>query len=175
MNQYKVTLNFTFTPLHPDVNDVEADDAYLVKTDEEGEEIETQEEAFERKKAAHARTHAYYKKHDVISYIKESTAKGFIEELYPVDMEIVSAEWTPGKYQIQMVVKTDLTKEEVEETLQNESLEDGVYEGAGDSGWQIWTRGINEEKVGTHGWDMTDFWVYGESDYRQNEILVEEI
>jgi hypothetical protein len=175
MKQYKVTLNFTFTTIHNDVNDVEWDDCAVLMENEDGEAIETEEEAYERKKVAHARTKAYYEKHDVIAYIKESTAKSFIEELYPVDMEIKSAEWTPGKYQIQMVVESDLSAEEIEETLRNESLEDGIYEGAGDSGWQIWTRGVNEEKVGTHGWDMTDFWVYGESDYRQNEILVEEV
>ena len=169
MKQYKVTLNFTFTTLHDDVNDVEWDDWPVLL------ENETEEEAYARKKAAHARTQAYYEKHDVISYIKESTAKEFIEELYPVDMEIKSAEWTPGQYQIQMVVESDLSRDEIEESLRNEPLEDGIYEGAGDSGWQIWTRGPKEEKVGTNGWDMTDFWVYGESDYRQNEILVVEV
>ncbi len=175
MKQYKVTLNFTFATIHDDVNDVECDDWLLLLKNEDGEAIETKEEAYERKKAAHARTKAYYEKHDVIEYIKESTAKEFMEELYPVDMEIVSAEWTPDEYQIQMVVKTDLSAEEVEESLRNESLEDGVYEGAGDSGWQIWTRDENEETVGMHDWDMTNFWVYGETDYRQNEILVEEV
>jgi ABC-type Fe3+/spermidine/putrescine transport system ATPase subunit len=175
MKQYKVTLNFTFATIHDDVNDVECDDYTILMKNEEGETIETEEEAYERKKVAFLRTQLYYEKHDVIDYIKESTAKSFIDELYPVDMEIVSAEWTPGEYQLQMVVRSELSAEEIEESLRNEPLEDGIYEGTGDSGWQIWTRGPNDEVVGTDDWDMTDFWVYGESDYRNNEILVEEV
>jgi len=175
MKQYKVTLNMTFTPCFSDVNDIDEDDDPILLTKEDGEE-ETEEEAHERKKKAFERTQAYYDEHDVIEYIKGCSASSFIEELYPVDMEIVSAEWTPGKYQIQMVVNTDLkTAEEVEESLRNESLEDGIYETTGDSGWQIWTRDPNGDGVGKHGWNLDDFWVYGESDYRRNEIVVEEM
>jgi hypothetical protein len=50
------------------------------------------------------------------------------------------------------------------------SLEDGEYEGCGDSAWILFTRGPNNEIC--DGSDMQDFWEYGLVDYRGNPIVI---
>lgn len=165
MKQYKVTLNFTFNEHGCDV-----DEEY----DDEGNPIPLEGEDKE-KYEAFQRTDHYYAKHDVVQHIKSNDAMAFVESLF-YDGEIVSAEWDPKKFQIHMVVDTDITKEQLIEDLKWSSLEDGEYEACGETGWLVFTRGPNDTVVGENGnWSMDGFWEYGLTDYRSNPIEVTEL
>ena len=165
MKQYKVTLNFTFSENGCEVEEEYDDDGELISLEEEDNK---QLEAFQR-------TDAYYAKHSVIEHIKSNDPMGFVESVF-CDGEILSAEWDPKKFQIHMVVDTEMTKEEVIKDLEWNSLEDGEYEACGETGWLIFTRGPNDEILGEDGtWEMKNFWCYGLTDYRGNPIEVTEL
>lgn len=163
MKQYKVIINFTFERQECDVEDEYDDDGELIE--KEGDEKE-QYDAFQR-------TDEYFAKNDIEDYIKENDAFSFVEYL-PCDGEVISAKWLPDKFAIEMVVDSDLTAEELEEDLRDNSLEDGEYEACGDTGWIVMTRGPKNERFGPP-WDMTHFWTYGLTDYRSNPITVKEL
>jgi hypothetical protein len=164
MKQYKVTLNFTFTPEQCDVEEEYDDDGNLLPM-EEGEDKE-QYEAFQR-------TEAYFAKNSVENHVKQNHAMDMVETVL-CDGEVVAAEWDKKKFAIHMVVNTDQTKEELIHELEMNSLEDGEYEACGDTGWIVMTRGPKGEQFGAP-WDTKNFWVYGLTDYRDNEIEVQEI
>lgn len=163
MKQYKVTLNFTFERNECDVEDEYDSDGEV--TEKEGDEKE-QYDAFQR-------TEAYFETHDIESYIKENNALDFVESLVGYGT-ILSAQWLPNKFAIEMVVDTDLSPKDLEEDLRDISLEDGEYEACGDTGWIVMTRGPNNERVGSP-WDMKNFWTYGFTDYRSNPITITEL
>jgi hypothetical protein len=73
-----------------------------------------------------------------------------------------------------MLVESDETAEDLREDLEMNSLEDGEYEACGNTAWKVFTRGPNGEPLGPP-WDMKDFWEYGLVDYRNNEIVIEEV
>lgn len=155
MKQYKVTLNFTFTPHHFDFFDQDEHD----REAEDG-----------AKYMAFERTVKYYEKHDIVKHIKENDAFGFVEYL-PCDGEVVEAKWDKKKFQIHMIVNTEQNEEELREDLRMNSLEDGEYEACGDTGWIVMTRGPKNEIFGPP-WDTNAFWEYGLTDYRQNPIEI---
>ena len=164
MKQYKVTLNFTFTPTGCDVEE---------EFDEEGNLLPMEGEA-KRKHEAFQRTDAYFAKHSIERYIKENSAMDMVENIM-CDGEVVTAEWDKKKFQIHMIVNTDMTKEQLIEDLEMNSLEDGEYEAYGDTGWIVMTRGPKGERF-TGGWnEVQHFWEYGLTDYRQNPIEVTEL
>lgn len=154
MNQFKVTLNFTFEKHYPEELDVDKELEYEV------------EEAF-------ARTDTYYEKHDIVQYIKQNDALAFVECVL-CDGEIVSAEWLPDTFAIQMVVDTDQDEEELEEDLRATSLEDSEYEACGETGWIVMTRDKDGNAFGPP-WDMNGFWEYGLTDYRRNPIKIQKV
>jgi hypothetical protein len=156
--KYNVTLNFTFSTHHPD------DAAEFNETPDE-ENARTL--AFER-------TDDYYAEHSIIDHIKTNDAMGFVESLY-FDGEILSAEWDKDEFQIHMVLETEETPEEIEENLKTTSLEDGEYEGCGDFGWVVMTRGPNNERFNGDFHELKNYWEYGLTDYRWNPIVVKEI
>ncbi len=124
---------------------------------------------------AFQRTDEYYEKNNIIKHIKKNDALGFVESVV-CDGEVVSAKWLKDKFAIEMIVDTEQTAEELEEDLRNTSLEDGEYEACGETGWIVFTRGKNGEEVGHDGkWNMTDFWEYGLTDYRNNPIAIKQI
>ncbi len=164
MKQYKVTLNFTFAAERCEVEEEYDDDGNPLPM-EEGEEKE-QYEAFQR-------TYAYFKKHSVEAHVKENDALSFVESVL-CDGEVVAAEWDKKKFAIHMIVNTDQSKEELIRDLEMTSLEDSEYEACGDTGWIVMTRGPKGEQFGPP-WDTKNFWVYGLTDYRDNEIEVQEI
>lgn len=154
MTKFRVTLNMTFTPHYWDDYS-----SY--------EENKTEKKA---KKAAFERTDNYFAEHDVVAYIKENDALATVENLFSM-AEVLSAEWDPEKFAIHMIVETDESEEEIRSDLELNSLEDGEYEGCGDSAWMVFTRGKNGEPLGPP-WDMKDFWEYGLVDYRENPIEI---
>ena len=158
MKQYKVRLNFTFEP--EDVNDIREDDR-----SGEGEEPWTAEMAFER-------TEEYYAEHSVEEHVKQNDAFGFVECVL-CDGEIVDAAWDKKKFQIHMVVNTDLSKEDLIRDLEMNSLEDGEYEACGDTGWIVMTRGPKGEVFDGDWNKIKNHWTYGLTDYRYNPIEVE--
>lgn len=153
MNQYKVTLNFSFEKHYPEEFEGEEDYDEVVK--------------------AFARTDKYYRKHDIVQYIKENDALAFVECVL-CDGEIVSAEWLPNKFAIQMVVDTDQDEEDLEEDLRATSLEDSEYEACGETGWIVMTRDKDGNPFGPP-WDMKGFWEYGLTDYRRNPIKIQKV
>jgi hypothetical protein len=164
MNQYKVTLNFTFTPEQCDVEEEYDDDGNLLPM-EEGEDKE-QYEAFQR-------TEAYFAKNSVENHVRQNYAMDMVESIL-CDGDVVAAEWDKKKFAIHMVVNTDHTKEDLIYELEMNSLEDGEYEACGDTGWIVMTRGPKNEQFAAP-WDTTNFWVYGLTDYRNNPIEVTEL
>jgi hypothetical protein len=163
MKQYKVTLNFTFTPEQCDVEEEYDDDGNPLPM--EGEDKEKYE-AFQR-------SNAYFDRHSVINHVRQNGAMDMVENVL-CDGEVVAAEWDKKKFAIHMVVNTDQTKEELIYELEMNSLEDGEYEACGDTGWIVMTRGPKNEQFGPP-WDMKNFWVYGLTDYRNNPIEVTEL
>lgn len=155
MKQYKVTLNFTFTPHHFDFFD----------GDEQHPEAEDG-----AKYMAFERTVKYYEKHDIVKHIKDNDAFGFVETL-PCDGEVIDAKWDRKKFQIHMIVNTKLNEKDLEFDLRSVSLEDGEYEACGDTGWIVMTRGPNNEVFGKP-WDLKGYWEYGLTDYRENPIEI---
>ena len=153
MNQYKVTLNFTF------------EEEYSVREDDFSPKTAS------AKKKAYKRTDDYYNDHSIIDHVKSNNALAFVESLFLDDGEILHAEWDRKKFQIHMVVNTTMTPEELVEDLKMTSLEDGEYEACGDTGWIVMTRGPNYE-IFDGGGSMDDVWVYGFTDYRSNPIEV---
>jgi len=165
MKQYKVTLNFTFTPEWCDVEEEYDEDGNLLPM-EEGEEKE-QYEAFQRTEAyfdANGGVEKHVKKNDPMDFVMSLLSEG----------EVISAAWDKKAFQIHMVVNTDQTKEELIRDLEMNSLEDGEYEACGDTGWIVMTRGRKGEQFGPP-WDMKNFWVYGITDYRNNPMEVTEL
>ncbi len=156
--KYNVTLNFTFSAHHPDE---------LADYDDTPEDDDKRNLAFER-------TEDYYNEHSIEEHVKSNDAMGFVECLY-FEGEILSAEWDKDKFQIHMVLETEETPEEIEESLKMTSLEDGEYEGCGDFGWVVMTRGPNNERFSGDFHEIKDYWEYGLTDYRRNPILVKEI
>ncbi len=158
MKQFRVTITMTFVPHYWDG------------------EISTYEESRAEKKAKKAafdRTDAYFAEHNIIDYIKSNSAMEAVEYIF-CNSEVKSAEWDPEKFQIHMLVESDETAEDLREDLEMNSLEDGEYEGCGDSAWKVFTRGPKGERLGPP-WDMKDFWEYGLVDYRNNPIVIEEV
>jgi hypothetical protein len=165
MKQYSVTLNFTFTPHGCDV---------MEEYDDEGDPLPMEGEE-KQKYDAYQRTDDFFEKNDIVKYIKQNDAFGFVDNIL-CDGEVVSAHWFKEKFAIEMIVDTKQTAEELEEDLRSNSLEDGEYEACGETGWLVFTRGKNGEAVGHDGkWDMTDFWEYGLTDYRDNPIEIKQI
>ena len=172
--RYNVTLNFSFRKYDPrDDYDYESeeDDYEGSKTVAEAK-TEPKSES-QRKREAFQRTEEYFRTHDVIEHIKSNDALGFVEFVC-CNGEVLSAEWDEEKFQIHMVVETEQSKEELIEDLRSNSLEDGEYEACGDTGWLVMTRGPNGEQLDSP-WNMSDFWLYGDTDYRDNEIEVKKI
>jgi hypothetical protein len=120
---------------------------------------------------AFQRTHDYYKKHDIVDYIKTNSAIEMVEYIL-CDGEVISAEWDNLTFAIHMVVETEQTDEEICEDLEMNSLEDGEYESCGETGWILFTRGPNGE-VYDGGKGSADTWEYALVDYRQNPIEIE--
>jgi hypothetical protein len=138
-------------------------------------EISTYEESRTEKKAKKAafdRTDKYYEEHSINDYIKTNSAMGAVEYIF-CDAEVKSAEWDPDTMAIHMIVETEETADDLLRDLEMNSLEDGEYEGCGDSAWMIFTRGPNGEIC--NGGDMKDFWEYGLVDYRNSPIEITEI
>lgn len=158
MKQFRVTITMSFEAHH-------WDDGYGSY-----EESRTEKKA---KKVAFERTEKYFTEHNLIDYIKSNSAMEAVECIF-CNSEVKSAEWDPETFQIHMVVESDETAEELREDLEMNSLEDGEYEGCGDSAWMVFTRGPNGEPLGSP-WDMKDFWEYGLVDYRNNPIVIEEV
>jgi len=164
MKQFKVTLNFTFTPHGCDVDDEYDDDGNIVE--KEGED-KMKYEGFQR-------TDAYFAKHSVAEDVKKNDAMDFVETVL-CEGEVIAAEWDTKKFAIHMIVNTDETKEELIHDLQMNSLEDGEYEACCETGWIVFTRGPNGE-VYNGDWDkIHEFWEYGLTDYRDNPIQVVEV
>ncbi len=155
MKQFRVTITMTFEPHHWD-DDYYSD--HMTKAEKKA------------KKEAFDRTDAYYAEHDVIQYIKSNSAMGTVEYIFS-DAEVKSAEWDPEKFQIHMLVETEETEEELRRDLEMNSLEDGEYEGCGDSSWMLFTRDKDGNPLGPP-WDMKHFWEYGLVDYRMNPIEI---
>lgn len=153
MPNYNVTLNFSVRVHSPS-------EIYMADEDE----MEAMEKAFER-------TDEFYETHNIQTYIKTFDAMGLVEYVC-CEGEVVSAEWDPEHFQIHMVVKTEETAKELKQDLRMNSLEDGEYEGCGESGWIIMTRDP-EGKVYDGSWDrIKEFWEYALLDYRDNPIKV---
>lgn len=150
MQKYTITLNFSFN-----------------KNDVDDDELSEYEQS---KKEAFARTDAYYEKNSLEQYIKSMDAYDMVEFI-GCDREIHSAEWDVEKFAIHLVIETDQDKEEILKEYKMNSLEDGEYEGCGDSGWILFTRGPEGEvyDCGEQSWDA---WEYGLLDYRQNPIEI---
>jgi hypothetical protein len=158
MKQFRVTITMSFEPHYWD------------------DEFSTYEESraeTKAKKAAFERTDAYFAEHNVIDYIKRNSAMEAVEYIF-CNSEVKSAKWDPETFQIHMVVESDETVDSLREDLTMNSLEDGEYEGCGDSAWMVFTRGPNGEPLGPP-WDMKDVWEYGLVDYRNNPIVIEEV
>lgn len=154
MPTFQVTLHFSFERHHSD-DEVEYESSRTSKR---------------KQKAAFDRTDTYYEKHNLIEYIKSNDTMEMVEYI-PSEGEVLSAEWDPTTFAIHMVVKTEQTEEDLREDFQMNSLEDGEYEGCGDSAWILFTRGENGE-VYQGGEGSDDVWEYGLVDYRQNPIVV---
>ena len=170
MKQYKITLNLSFEPhgdddFEDDYDEYDDDEISDAKSDMTAKKSE--------KRKAFERTDAYFEKHSVERHIKKNDPMGFVESLLS-DGELVTAQWDKKKFQIHMIVNTDMTKEQIIEDLRWNSLEDGEYEACGDTGWIVMTRGPKGEQFGPP-WDTKSFWEYGLTDYRSNPIEVVEI
>ncbi len=158
MKQFRVTITLSFEAHDWD------DDYYS--------EHQTKAEK-KAKKAAFDRTEKYYEEHSLTDYIKSNSAREAVECMF-CNAEVKSAKWDPETMAIHMVVETDETEDELRSELEMNSLEDGEYEGCGDSAWILFTRGPNGEPLGPP-WDMKDVWEYGLVDYRENPIEIIEI
>ena len=166
MKQYKVTLNLRFEEQEPSCS---FDETIEYEYDKENElDMEEKEE-----RDAFARTDKYFEDYDVEDYIKENDPLDFVENLI-CNGEVISAEWDMMKFQVHMVIDTEMTKEQLIEDLKWSSLEDSEYEGCGNTGWLVMTRGPNNKEFGAP-WDMKGYWIYGLTDYRENPIEVEEL
>ncbi len=153
MAKFNITLNFK-VHLH----------TYNEAYDEDGD----MKEAFDR-------TDAYYKMHSIEAHVKTFHAFTFVESLL-ADDEILSAEWDEEKFAIHLVVATEKSKKELLDEVRNVSLEDGEYEGYGESGWLLFTR-LPGDEVFDGGVldDETNSWPYGHVDYRSSKIEIEEV
>lgn len=153
-NQYKVTLNFRFTPVSSSRG--------------HGEEIPI----LRRKmNLAFQRTEEYFQINDITEYIKKTDALSLVE--YLPEGKVLSAEWDPQEFQIHMIVETKRSKKQLIEDLEFASLEDGEYETTVENGWVVFTRGPVSEAYNPKIHNIQDFWCWGYSDYRSNPILVE--
>ncbi len=161
MNTYRVTLTLSFRQHFWDEDDCSS-----------WEEVPKERKAERKaKKEAFERTEAYYTKHSLEDYVKSFSAMGFVETLLMDEESLVAAEWDPKDFQIHLTVKTEMSEEDLLKELEWVSLEDSEYEGCGDSGWLIFTRGPNGEPY--HGqYGVKDVWEYGLTDYRRNPILI---
>jgi hypothetical protein len=156
MPKFNVTLNFK-------VNLYSYDENYAYGDEEE------MKEAFDR-------TDAYYKKYSIEAHVKTFDAFSFVETLIPEEGEILSADWDETKFAIHLVVQTDQSKKELLEELRDVSLEDGEYEGYGESGWVLFTRLPGDEVfAGGRPKEGMNSWCYGNTDYRKNKIQIEEV
>jgi hypothetical protein len=154
MPTFQVTLQFSFERHHSDDED----------------EYESNRTSKRKQKTAFERTDTFYKDHTIIDYIKSNDAMEMME--YSIsEGEVLSAEWDPSAFTIHMVVETDQDAKELEEDLRMNSLEDGEYEASGETGWVLFTRGLNGEVYQGGGGSET-VWEYGLVDYRQNPIVV---
>lgn len=174
--QYKVTLNLSFKAhAYDDFNDY----GYESESDSESSlpapaappapltEKQHRRIAFER-------TDRFYETHSIEEHVMSNDPCSFVECLY-FDGETISAEWDDKNFAIHIIIETDQNEDEIRESFESISLEDGEYEGCGDFGWIVMTRGPNNE-IYDGNWDkMKDYWEYGLTDFRQNPILVEEI
>ena len=120
---------------------------------------------------AFQRTHHYYKKHDIVDYIKANPAIDMVEYIL-CDGEVISAEWDKGAFAVHMTVETDQAEDDLRNDIWVNSLEDGEYEACGETGWILFTRGPNGE-VYNGGEGSTDTWEYALVDYRDNPIEIE--
>jgi hypothetical protein len=165
MKQYQLTINLSFQPHDCDVEEE-------IEYNEDGEEMKSESLNPEDKAKLEAfqRTDQYYAKNSVIDHIKRNSAFGMVEYL-PCDGEVLSAKWDPKKFAIHMVVNTNQTEEELRDDVKSNSLEDGEYEGCGDTGWIVMTRGPKNEVFGPP-FDLNDYWEYGLTDYRDNPVEI---
>ena len=154
MNKFRITLTFDFQ-----VNDSE-------------DWIEKQ--AKRQKQEAFDRTDQFYAEHDIIKYIKTFRARDMISDLL-CDEKILSAEWDAHTFQIHALVETETTRQNLLEDLENNSLEDGIYEGYGECGWMIYTRGPNNEICDGKWEHVHQFWLYGLTDYRNHPVVIEDV
>jgi hypothetical protein len=154
MTKFQVTLRFSF------------------ERNDSDDEVEYESNHTSKKKQMDAieRTDSYYKKHDIIDYIKKNDALEMVEYI-PGKGEILSAKWDPKNFVIHMVVETDETVEELIEDFQTNSLEDGEYEACGETGWVLFTRDENGNSY-QGGEGSQDVWEYGLVDYRDNPITI---
>ncbi len=94
--------------------------------------------------------------------VKRHSAMDMVE--FIPDGDVLAARWVDGPgMKLEFIFKPlheEDTVEKVEKWLKYHSLEDGEYEGSGDSGWLVST--------------LKDTMHYGETDYRRNPIVVEE-
>jgi hypothetical protein len=154
MTKFQVTLNFSFERSSSD------------------DEVEYESNRTSKKKQRDAfdRTDSYYKKHDIIDYIKKNDAMEMVQYI-PGEGEVLSAKWDPKNFAIHMVVETDETVEDLIEEFQMNSLEDGEYEACGETGWILFTRDENG-RIYDGGEGSHDVWEYGLVDYRNNPITI---
>lgn len=122
-------------------------------------------------KEAYDRTDAYYKKHSIEEYVKTFHTFTFAENLIS-DGELISADWDKEKLALHMVVETEQSKEQLLDDLRGVSLEDGEYEGYGDSGWLLFTR-LPGDEVFNGGEEKG--WLYADVDYRRSKIVINEV
>ena len=154
MPKFQVTLNFSFDRNHSD----------------DETEYESNRTSKRKQKAAFNRTDTYYESHDIIDYIKGNDAMEMVGYT-PCEAEVLSAEWLPEEFAIQMLVESSKPIPELIEELRMNSLEDGEYEACGETGWILFTR--DEAGQTFNGVDGSeDAWEYGLVDYRENEIQV---
>ncbi len=147
MKTFQVTLSLSFT-------------RHYLEEDDDSQRVD-----------AFHRTDTYYEEHDIKEYIKTYDALGLVEYLYS-EGEVLSAEWDRERFAIHILVETDETKEEVCDSFQHQSLEDGEYEACCENGWLIFTRGPHGEVYDGLG---SDAWEYGLLDYRDTPVHVVEV
>lgn len=152
MKQYKVTLNLSVNIHHVD---------------------ERYEETSPEKAEAFARTDAIYRLTKIEDYIKTFDPLEMVEYVLS-EGEVKSAEWDKEKFQIHMVVETELRAGEVLGDLRMSSLEDGEYESCGETAWILFTR-MPDGRPYDGDWNVKNFWEYALTDYRSNPISVEEV
>jgi hypothetical protein len=152
---FKVTLTLDFTYHYSDAEDLE-------EFQENYSYGRSKEEFEEQKKELEATNALYGTQKQIQAFIKGFDPLEVVE--YIPDHEVVSAEWHKDEFKISFIMKAENCKEtleEIERSIQMNSLEDGEYESCGTSAWTVKTLGETME--------------YGLTDYRENLILVEEL